>query len=486
MEKKLVPQSISKERLQKLEAQATLTPQQEEAKARKIEREEARLKELNIPAESKTSKDCCPAGMINPYALTEVILERPLDWSNPRTTDIVERVLGSSMQDLSKGDSILRAGGNQNAEVKIVDSALTKAQRGQDGLERILESFNDYDMPPEEKEEAVPKAKKAAKKLDIDNLREQALSSTTVTKEISKIILPTKNLRDDNTTVYDRREVGFQSNGAHNLWDTVVQGAVGDCYLMAALSAIAWVHPALLNMDVDIMSNRDEWSLYRYFIGRSEQTYPRTSGSGISTNEILQKGYYKVPIYARSRYWFNGEYWPALFEQAYANWKFPNDSQENAIKKIAGGFSHEALCELSGDSWFASTYRMLSGFTDQTLLDFIKSKCENWKTKEPMVIATGGIDNMGNVYHPVPNMNGIAQLHAYTVLGYTVSNGAYYMLIRNPWGATEPTGDGVLSKRDWVIHFDNTKWFNLSKNDGIFALRLDRVRENFRRIGYMY
>lgn len=51
MEKKLVPQSISKERLQKLEAQATLTPQQEEAKARKIEREEARLKELNIPIE---------------------------------------------------------------------------------------------------------------------------------------------------------------------------------------------------------------------------------------------------------------------------------------------------------------------------------------------------------------------------------------------------------------------------------------------------
>ena len=62
MEKKLVPQSISKERLQKLEAQATLTPQQEEAKARKIEREEARLKELNIPIESKKSKDRSPVG----------------------------------------------------------------------------------------------------------------------------------------------------------------------------------------------------------------------------------------------------------------------------------------------------------------------------------------------------------------------------------------------------------------------------------------
>lgn len=265
MEKKLVPQSISKERLQKLEAQATLTPQQEEAKARKIEREKARLKELNIPTESKESKDCSPAGMINPYALTEVILERPLDWSNPRTTDIVERVLGSSMQDLSKGDSVLRAGRDQNAEVKIVDSVLTKTQRGQDGLERILESFNDYDMPPEEKEEAAPKAKKAAQKLDIDDLREQALSSTTITKEISKIILPTKNLRDDNNTVHQYREVGFQSNGAHNLWDTVVQGIAGDCYMLAALSAIAWVWPALLNMDVDIMSNQDEWRLYRYF-----------------------------------------------------------------------------------------------------------------------------------------------------------------------------------------------------------------------------
>ena len=415
--------------------------------------------------------------MINPYALAEVILERPLDWSNPRTTDIVERVLGSSMQDLSKGDSVLGAGRDQNAEVKIVDSALTNGKRGQDSLERIYESLNDYDMPPEGKEEAAPKAKKAAKKLDIDDLREQALSSTTITKEISKIILPTKNLRDDYNTVHQYREVGFQSNGAHNLWDTVVQGAVGDCYMLAALSAIAWVHPALLNMDVDILSGLDEWRLYRYFIGRPEQSHPRSSGSGKSTNEILQLGYYKLPIFARSRYWFNGEYWPALFEQAYANWKFPNDSKYNAIVQIAGGYPDEALCELSGDSWFASKYQMLSSFTDQTLLNYMENRCEGWKTKKPMVIATPCNASL---------MSGIVECHAYTVLGYTVSNGVYYMIIRNPWGVVEPTGDGVLSKRDWVIHFDNMKWFNLSKDDGIFALRLDKVRENFCYIGYMY
>lgn len=482
MEKKLVPQSISKERLQKLEAQATLTPQQEEAKARKIEREKVRLKELNIPTESKESKDRSPVGMINPYALTEVILERPLDWSNPRTTDIVERVLGSSMQDLlSKGDSVLRAGRDQNAEVKIVDSVLTKTQRGQDGLERILESFNDYDMPPEEKEEAAPKAKKAAQKLDIDDLREQALSSTTITKEISKIILPTKNLRDNHNTVHQYREVGFQSNGAHNLWNTVVQGVAGDCYMLAALSAIAWVWPALLNMDVDIMSNQDEWRLYRYFMGRSKQTYARPSGSGTSTNEILQKGFYKVPIFARSRYWFNGEYWPALFEQAYANWKFPNDSKYNAILQIGGGWPEEALCELSGDSWFTSSGKlMLSSFTDLSLLNFMKSMCYSWKTINPMVIVTP-------YWEPLPPMMpGIAAYHAYTVLGFTVSNGDYYMIIRDPHGVGEPTGDGVLSKRDWVIHFENKKYFNLSKNDGIFALRLDKVRENFCYIGYMY
>lgn len=381
------------------------------------------------------------------------------------------------MQDLSKGDSVLGAGRDQNAEVKIVDSALTNGKRGQDSLERIYESLNDYDMPPEGKEEAAPKAKKAAKKLDIDDLREQALSSTTITKEISKIILPTKNLRDDYNTVHQYREVGFQSNGAHNLWDTVVQGVAADSYLLAALSAIAWVWPALLNMDVDILSGLDEWRLYRYFIGRPEQSHPRSSGSGKSTNEILQLGYYKLPIFARSRYWFNGEYWPALFEQAYANWKFPNDSKYNAIVQIAGGYPDEALCELSGDSWFASKYQMLSSFTDQTLLNYMENRCEGWKTKKPMVIATPCNASL---------MSGIVENQAYTVLGYTVSNGVYYMIIRNPWGVVEPTGDGVLSKRDWVIHFDNMKWFNLSKNDGIFALRLDKVRENFCYIGYMY
>ncbi len=476
MEKKLVPQSISKERLQKLEAQATLTPQQEEAKARKIEREEARLKELNIPIESKESKDCSPDGMINPYALTETILERPLDWSNPRTTDIVERVLGSSMQDLCRGDSILGAGRDKNAEVKIVDSALTNGKRGQDGLERIYELLNDYDMPPEGKEEATPKAKKAAKKLDIDDLREQALSSTTVTKEISKIIFPTKNLRDNCNTVHQYREVGFQSNGAHNLWDTIVQGDSADCYLLAALSAIAWVWPGLLNMDVDIMSNQDEWRLYRWFIGRPEQSHPRSSGSGISTNEILQLGYYKLPIFARSSYWFNGEYWPALFEQAYANWKFPNDSKFDAINHISFGHSDEALCELSGDTWFAKRRCPLSEYTDDTFRNLILGLCYFWKTKVPMVISSGD----------KASMPGIAQYHAYTVLGYTYSYGDYFLIIRNPFGVGEPTGDGVLSKRDWVMHFDNKKWFNLSKNDGIFALRFDKVRQNFRYIGYMF
>ena len=83
-------------------------------------------------------------------------------------------------------------------------------------------------------------------------------------------------------------------------------------------------------------------------------------------------------------------------------------------------------------------------------------------------------------------MPGIAQYHAYTVLGYTYSYGDYFLIIRNPFGVGEPTGDGVLSKRDWVMHFDNKKWFNLSKNDGIFALRFDKVRQNFRYIGYMF
>ena len=90
-------------------------------------------------------------------------------------------------------------------------------------------------------------------------------------------------------------------------------------------------------------------------------------------------------------------------------------------------------------------------------------------------------------WEPLPPMvPGIAAYHAYTVLGFTVSNGDYYMIIRDPHGVGEPTGDGVLSKRDWVTHFENKKYFNLSKNDGIFALRLDKVRENFWYIGYMY
>ena len=61
-----------------------------------------------------------------------------------------------------------------------------------------------------------------------------------------------------------------------------------------------------------------------------------------------------------------------------------------------------------------------------------------------------------------------------------------YVFIRNPWGRSEPSGDGVLAGECFKPNFMENERFRFDDNDGIFALRIDKVRENFYRLGYAY
>ncbi|MGC4113420.1 MAG: C2 family cysteine protease [Myxococcales bacterium] len=55
---------------------------------------------------------------------------------------------------------------------------------------------------------------------------------------------------------------------------------------------------------------------------------------------------------------------------------------------------------------------------------------------------------------------GVYANHAYSILGYSEKDGVKYVQMRNPWGESEPAGDG--------------------RNDGIFNLKLDDFRKLYR------
>lgn len=464
-----------------------LRPDQEEARARKVELEGQRLKEIGVDSCTGILPDNAGIsdGLINPFALTETILETQMNWEDPRSMDILEEVLGSSYEQLiSSEDSLLLTGRDPKMRVEEVETTTNKGS-ATDPFEAYRMSMNDLDRPLDPKRSSD--RMKTIKSEDLGNLfkvkeRKDAIySNSKLSSTLAKIILPisTRNAPSN----VSLREIGFQANGSHNNFDNIIQGGVGNCYLIAGLCALSWVHPGLLNMDVDFHDSNDEWTLYKPLITVNADGSPVNSTYGKSTNEIYQYGYYKTPVFARSRYWYNGEYWPALFENAYANSKNPNMNLYDAILYTAGGWAERAAQELTGNTWFYSTrywlrnpggsYNMLTNYN--TFRDFILSHCSGWKAAYPMTLSA----------HPA-HRPGIAYPHAYTVLGYTYHSGNYYLIIRNPHGAGEPSGAGVLSKSDYVFHFGKTQWFKLGKNDGIFALEFGEVIKNFRYLGYVY
>ena len=75
------------------------------------------------------------------------------------------------------------------------------------------------------------------------------------------------------------------------------------------------------------------------------------------------------------------------------------------------------------------------------------------KNGKPMVACT----YMGELGGP--KMDGIIDGHAYSLLGVTEHDGQRFVILRNPWGSTEPGNDG--------------------KNDGVFELPLDKFAQQY-------
>lgn len=223
-------------------------------------------------------------------------------------------------------------------------------------------------------------------------------------------------------------------DGVH--YDDVLQGAIANCYLPAALSAVAQHDPKLI--ENAIRQNADGTYTVRFY---ERQWY----GSAARPVEITVDG--DAPLaqgadkgrYAKAR--DKRELWVTVIEKAYAQWK-------GGYEKIGnGGIAGEVMTALTGRPY---SYQRVSGRNADDLFRTIQ---QGGQQKRPMAAGTYGKDD-GVDY----NGTGVYAWHAYTVLGAVEENGVRYVQLRNPWGVSEPTGDG--------------------KDDGNFKMKL----EDFQRL----
>lgn len=211
------------------------------------------------------------------------------------------------------------------------------------------------------------------------------------------------------------------------------QGAIGNCYFPSAMGSLASTHPEVLR---DAIKDNGDGTYTVRFYEYGDKRRPKD----VKVDGDLYVKSWGGPIYGNS---LGGsldpdkmELWFPIIEKAYATWKGSYDKIGN------GGSASDVITEVMGGT---DQYTSLRSANADAIFRRIKEGADK---KWPM--------NAGTYDHDDPRYtnSGVYGDHSYSVLGAVEEGGKKYVLLRNPWGQSEPGYDG--------------------KNDGFFKLELDK------------
>jgi hypothetical protein len=227
----------------------------------------------------------------------------------------------------------------------------------------------------------------------------------------------------------------------------IKQDAIGDCYYVATLGAIAERTPARIkdaisydpstgNFKVKLYTNEWSWSPLGYKQVTIEVTQQdildnlsRRGGSIVDNNPGTDS-----PI------------WPAVMETAYAKMNDSNwsDGLTQGYQKITGGWAKDAMRAVTGDSGDVLTgMQMFDTKTQAEVLYMQVSSAMN--DGRPVTLSTdperpGFWDDVVGL----PTQDGLIDNHVYMVDRiYKNANGDVMVELRNPWGNNNNAGEGV-------------------------------------------
>jgi len=206
---------------------------------------------------------------------------------------------------------------------------------------------------------------------------------------------------------------------------------LGDCYLLAAMSSVAHMTPeAIDKLFKKLPGGKYEVTLY------SQRGRPQKV---IIDADLPRNNWYGY-VYARAR--DPKELWPALLEKAFAK-------RAGGYPKIDGGLSSEAMTALTGKK-SVDTLTRGNRITEQQMFDKIHAAV---KAKKPITASTYG-ESSADKYEG----RNIFADHTYAILGTVREGGKDYVKMRNPWGNTEPSGNG---RDDGIFKVDMATFMDL-------------------------
>ena len=235
-----------------------------------------------------------------------------------------------------------------------------------------------------------------------------------------------------------------------------VQGLLGDCYFVTALSVIAPHRDLVEKLFEDPRNNQNGAACVRFnYFG---QWVPVIVDTYIpfkreDTPTMIRPVSRDVP------------WWPAIVEKAFAKYA-------GSYSAIDGGNAHIALYRMVGGwpiSYLMNTMEMQEKIRNGTL----------WKMlltyhREGSFICVGSLQGPNNM----KTKKGIVLGHAFAVMRVVEVAGNQLLQLRNTWGRNEWTGDWCDNSRKWTprmrreLHFDGNK-------DGNFWISFSDFTKNF-------
>lgn len=383
-------------------------------------------------------------GLANPYALAELAVGRRVRWTSVTDHEaFVEKVLGASIDELCApvAGNLLVSGA---ADVQETLPSVREARTEKGSTLRSLA-------------EGGPTAAILSR-----------LSAPVQTRIISALAGgESKEDKPGYTPAgADWADPGDFFEEGTEFFDPV-QGGLGDCYLIAALSAVAWSRPY-----VTVHRERAIGPGQQEFVDRID-----FYSGGLKSIEVSER----VPLVTGTHAWIYArsseasEIWPAVYEKAYAKWKTNDPTDEPNYGPIAGGWPVQATTELTD---LAGVTKTCSALSSDEIWNSVRSNCLTYRTINPMTAWTfcqtpTPVDYTGT---------GIVAYHAYTILGWAYVNSSKYIVIRNPWGDNGPVVNGLTG--NWFA-YEQSFWRKVPLNSGgVFAIPVDTFKKYYWQFGW--
>ncbi|MBW2480727.1 MAG: hypothetical protein JRF38_12115 [Deltaproteobacteria bacterium] len=440
------------------------------------------------------------SAVINPYALAELIAGRKLPW---KRFDDVPRVLEDILQTPYKELFDPKYKGPLYLGLKLNNKLEIEPERSP-FLDIELEvDVNDLEYPATVSIEYIKRLADLGPLFDTDDIgaievkhaemighhymqltlrlpekeRLQRLARVFTKAIVNTVALDpgtvgkTKDWTPENATWSDP---GRFFNEAAEFFDPI-QGAVANCYYIAALSAVAWAMPHRITHMTRATGQAQEQftNMIRFYKPDANEQIDKVIEVTDTVPLSTATGGF---IYARSSE--AGEIWPAVYEKAYAKLKTGISGDHPDITATGWGDCVWATAQLIGRNRY---YYDTPSRTGDQLWDLVRANSMSYKTFNPMTCWTYSSGDASKKKIIYGDANIVAS-HCYTVLGWAYRNGQKYIILRNPWGNTEATVD-TLNATVWLYDISWWRPINLTTVDGTFAIEASAFKTYFAGLG---